>query len=413
MNENIDVPQYFLCPISLQIMKDPVTTVTGITYDRESIEHWLLTAEEVTCPATNQPLPRDSDLTPNHMLRRLIQAWCIANAKNGIDQIPTPKTPLQRSTVLNLIRKLKNPVMYVDSLKKMDELANENEKNRKCMAEAGSAKAMVSFVLKYFKEGKSTGLEEALRILHLTWNLSINENQQLVEDNLALVEALTWILKRANLENSVITKTQALTVLTKVIEVATPSLLERLNPGCIEEMIKTLHCNKLKTSQQAVKSALQILIRMCQVGTNQMKIIEAGTVFELVEAELDQNLESKKITELIFTLLAHLCSCADGRAQFLKHPAGIAMVSKRLLRISPATDDGGLHIFALITKFSATREVLLEMLRVGGVSKICMMIQADCADDLKRKAREILRLHSNVWRNSPCIQVYLLTRYAR
>ncbi|KAL2506954.1 plant U-box 24 [Forsythia ovata] len=413
MDENIEVPQYFLCPISLQIMKDPVTTVTGITYDRENIEHWLLTAEDVTCPATNQPLPRDSDLTPNHMLRRLIQAWCVVNAKNGIDRIPTPKTPLHKSTVVNLIRKLKNPVMYIDSLKKMDELANENEKNRKCMAEAGSARAMVLFVLKCFKEGKTTGLEEALRILHLTWNPSIIENQQLVQDNLDLVESLTWILKSTKIENNVVTKTQALIVLKKVIEVATPSLLNRLNPDFVKEMVNILQCNKLKTSQPAVKSTLQILIQMCPLGTNRMKIVEAGAVFELVETELDQNHESKKITELIFTLLAHLCSCADGRAQFLKHPAGIAMVTKRLLRISHATDDGGLHIFALISRFSATNEVLVEMLRVGGVSKICMLIQADCADDLKKKAREILRLHSNVWRNSPCIQVYLLTRYAR
>ncbi|CAA2956985.1 E3 ubiquitin-protein ligase PUB24-like [Olea europaea var. sylvestris] len=413
MDENIEVPQYFLCPISLQIMKDPVTTVTGITYDRQTIEHWLSTAEDATCPATNQPLPRDSDLTPNHMLRRLIQAWCIANAKNGIDQIPTPKSPLHKSTVLNLIRKLKNPVMYVDSLKKMDELANEDEKNRKCMAKAGSAKAMVLFVLKCFKEGKTTGLEEALRILHLTWNSHTDENQQLVDNNLALSEALTWILKSTNIEVNVITKTQALVVLTKVIEAATRSFLERLNPDFVKEMVKILQSNKLKTSQQAVKSTLQILIQICPVGRNRMKIIEAGAVFVLVETELDQSLKSKKITELIFTLLAHLCSCADGRAQFLKHPAGIAMVSKRLLRVSNATDDGGLHIFASISRFSATNEVLVEMLRVGGVSKICMVIQADCADDLKKKAREILRLHSSVWRNSPCIQVYLLTRYAR
>ncbi|KAJ4967126.1 hypothetical protein NE237_018975 [Protea cynaroides] len=33
--DEVDVPSYFLCPISLQIMKDPVTVSSGITYDRE------------------------------------------------------------------------------------------------------------------------------------------------------------------------------------------------------------------------------------------------------------------------------------------------------------------------------------------------------------------------------------------
>ncbi|KAI9107682.1 hypothetical protein K1719_021345 [Acacia pycnantha] len=93
--EEIEVPQYFVCPISLQIMKDPVTALTGITYDRESIEQWLLKAKEHKCPVTKQPLPRGSDLTPNHTLRRLIQAWCSENAALGVDRIPTPKSSHQ------------------------------------------------------------------------------------------------------------------------------------------------------------------------------------------------------------------------------------------------------------------------------------------------------------------------------
>jgi hypothetical protein len=44
MNE-IEIPPYFLCPISFQIMKAPVSTVTGITYDRENIEKWLMKAK--------------------------------------------------------------------------------------------------------------------------------------------------------------------------------------------------------------------------------------------------------------------------------------------------------------------------------------------------------------------------------
>ncbi|KAK8707478.1 hypothetical protein V6N13_058538 [Hibiscus sabdariffa] len=94
MDDN-EIPQYFICPISLQIMKDPVTAVTGITYDRESIEKWLKTAKDITCPVTKQVLPSGSDLTPNHTLRRLIQAWCTANASEAIDKVPTPEISSQ------------------------------------------------------------------------------------------------------------------------------------------------------------------------------------------------------------------------------------------------------------------------------------------------------------------------------
>ncbi|GAY32906.1 hypothetical protein CUMW_004710 [Citrus unshiu] len=73
-HQDIEIPEYFICPISLQIMKDPVTAITGITYDRESIEHWLFQGNNnAECPVTKQPLPKDSDLTPNHTLRRLVR----------------------------------------------------------------------------------------------------------------------------------------------------------------------------------------------------------------------------------------------------------------------------------------------------------------------------------------------------
>ncbi|KAL2540970.1 plant U-box 24 [Abeliophyllum distichum] len=411
--DGIEIPQYFLCPISLQIMKDPVTTVTGITYDRESIEQWLLAAAaqpSTTCPVTKQPLHKNSDLTPNHMLRRLIQAWCIANGNRGIDRIPSPKSPISKSNVVKLIRDLENPVLFINSLKKMDELASENENNRKCMAEIGAAKAMVTFILRCFREGNTTGLAEALRILRLTWNPT-PENKQLLKDSFDFFQSITWILKTENDQNDQTLKTQAVLVLKMITEIASSSVLERLKPDFFKELINIL---RKTSSQQAIKSVLQTLVEICPLGRNRMKIVEAGAVFHLIEMELSGHLQEKKsTTELIFCLLAQLCSCADGRAQLLKHAGGIGMVSKRLLRVSAATDDKSLNILALISRFSATREVLMEMLSVGAVSKICMVIQADCADYLQKKAREILRLHSNVWSNSPCIQVYLMTRYPR
>ncbi|KAE8683675.1 BEL1-like homeodomain protein 1-like isoform X1 [Hibiscus syriacus] len=196
--------------------------------------------------------------------------------------------------------------------------------------------------------------------------------------------------------------------LKRVIEASNTRLLEKLNPEFVKQMLRVL---KLKISQQATKSALQNLIQICILGRNKSKIVEANTIFELVELELEK--PEKSISELIFNLLAHLCSCAEGRAEFLRHAGSIAMVAKRILRVSPATDDQAVCILSFISKNAATKEVLLEMLRVGAVTKLCMVIQADCPTYLKQKARGVLRLHSNLWSDSPCIAVYLLTRYQR
>ncbi|KAI4338306.1 hypothetical protein L6164_016648 [Bauhinia variegata] len=67
-------PQEFLCPISFEIMEDPVVIATGITYERKNIEKWLFVKKKKTCPATGQEL-KNFDLTPNDLLKRIISSW--------------------------------------------------------------------------------------------------------------------------------------------------------------------------------------------------------------------------------------------------------------------------------------------------------------------------------------------------
>ncbi|MED6137768.1 hypothetical protein PIB30_068089 [Stylosanthes scabra] len=411
----IEIPEYFLCPISLQMMKEPVTAITGITYERESIEQWLMKAKDCVCPVTKQPLPRSSQyLTPNHTLRRLIQAWSDANIINGgggvHEQVPANPIPALEKVhyVEKLVKDLKVPRRNERALEKLHGFAMESERNRTCIAEAGVANAMVMLINQSFKQGKTMMcLEEALTILHVTWNIPCRTNMKaLVGENLDFINSLTWIL---NNNNNVKIVNQAMPLLKLTIENTNPTILGNLNFEFFKEMVRVL--GKRAISQQALKSTLQILMETCPVGKNRKRIAESGAITELIELELEK--PEKNFSELIFNLLAHLCSCAEGREMFLKHAAAIAMVSKRILRVSSATDDRAVHILLMIGKYSGSNDIVLEMLRVGAVSKLCMVMQADCASYLKEKAREILRLHSKVWSNSPCIQVYLLTRYQR
>ena len=55
-------PDEFLCPISYEVMTDPVILEDGHTYDRTSIEAWL--ARSDMSPMTNQYL-RNKTLNPN------------------------------------------------------------------------------------------------------------------------------------------------------------------------------------------------------------------------------------------------------------------------------------------------------------------------------------------------------------
>jgi hypothetical protein len=62
----------FRCPISMEIMTDPVFATDGHTYERAEMERWLQT--HTTSPLTNEVLPGKT-LIPNHNLRSQIREY--------------------------------------------------------------------------------------------------------------------------------------------------------------------------------------------------------------------------------------------------------------------------------------------------------------------------------------------------
>jgi hypothetical protein len=64
-----EVNPVFICPITQDVMDDPVTAKDGYTYDRRAITEWL--RNKSTSPMTNAPLP-SKELLPNHPLRSAI-----------------------------------------------------------------------------------------------------------------------------------------------------------------------------------------------------------------------------------------------------------------------------------------------------------------------------------------------------
>jgi len=68
------LPRGFLCPISMELMTQPVVSPTGITYDRQSLTGWI--EEHHSDPATQAPLKMDN-VYPNLALRDMIQEWLV------------------------------------------------------------------------------------------------------------------------------------------------------------------------------------------------------------------------------------------------------------------------------------------------------------------------------------------------
>ncbi|CAN8257483.1 unnamed protein product [Cochlearia groenlandica] len=69
-----NIPSDFRCPITLELMRNPVVVATGQTYDRDSIQLWIQSGHN-TCPKTGQVL-KHTNLITNCALKNLIVMWC-------------------------------------------------------------------------------------------------------------------------------------------------------------------------------------------------------------------------------------------------------------------------------------------------------------------------------------------------
>ncbi|KAF9621716.1 hypothetical protein IFM89_027414 [Coptis chinensis] len=67
-------PKDYICPITSQLLSDPVTLETGQTYERKAIQEWLQRGN-TTCPITRQPLSANALPKTNYVLKRLITSW--------------------------------------------------------------------------------------------------------------------------------------------------------------------------------------------------------------------------------------------------------------------------------------------------------------------------------------------------
>ncbi|KAI7739781.1 hypothetical protein M8C21_033866 [Ambrosia artemisiifolia] len=79
----VPIPPDFCCPLSLELMTDPVIVASGQTYEREYIRDWIDLGLTV-CPKTMQSLVH-TNLIPNYTVKALIASWCDSNNVKNVN----------------------------------------------------------------------------------------------------------------------------------------------------------------------------------------------------------------------------------------------------------------------------------------------------------------------------------------
>ncbi|CAA7406652.1 unnamed protein product [Spirodela intermedia] len=391
----MDVPLLFKCPISMELMQDPVTIFTGVTYERKYIERWFFTYKKKTCPATMQPL-ENLDLTPNHTLHRLISSWSNTASHDGAST-SAPPVPLPRGELASILAAVESGPFQVSSLKKLQSAIAAEEAQME-FVELGGIEVVGAVILQILAVDAGDfaafrACEEALAALY---HLPLSDQSSVTFlSKPECIESMIIMLQRGSAE----ARLHAITILQKVAERSRDWTL-LLGDQDREFFRSLLELLSDDIAAKASAAALEVLINLFVASKkSRLKAVELGAVHLFLELLPES---TRQRCEKLLFLLTMLCERPEGRSAFAEHAMGIPAVSKKILRVSDVATKLAVKILWLMGTFHPTEKVLDDMLLFGSVGKLLILLQFDSHGSTREKVMDITRLHSPKWRQHPC-----------
>lgn len=381
--QQVQVPSFFLCPITYEIMADPVTLDTGMTYDRASIEEWLENGHN-TCPSTNRIL-LSHNLIPNLTLQRAIRNWCAAN-----------RTSSNLETVTKLLDAIDHCTddmgAFYASAKELYTVAEESGRTRRTMREAGAVVVLTqaltrldTAVVRTFRDRNwQKGLEYAVATIAM-----LHPSDEEDKKTLALPGMVT-ILAALLATGSTTAKINAAKVMYSVLGEDRDARLKTLvgnHWGAMKGLLTLIRDDGL--SAKEIRLGLRCLLALSTPMWNRVMAINERAVHSLVE--LIPRAEKRSV-EYVFAILEVLANCAEGREAITKHPFAIPRIVEYLHGISnPATEYAVGTLYSVIS-LGSNRSVINTALQAGAFTTLLMLLPSDCSQRCKSKARDTLKL---------------------
>ncbi|KAK8507969.1 hypothetical protein V6N13_055436 [Hibiscus sabdariffa] len=413
-NENgemeLTIPRDFRCPISLDLMNDPVTLSSGITYDRESIEKWI-EAGNFTCPLTNQVLTSLEPI-PNHVTRRKIQDWCVENRSHGIERIPTPRVPISSVDASEIISKIDVARRNQDRercralVAKLKSLAKESERNKQCIANNGAGSALSEAFAAFSVASLSSFddniavLEEILSALITMFPLDGEAKGYL--GSAPAMHCLIWFLSSGDLSrrrNSVL----ALKELVSSMEDQrkTLNLLSEIE-SAIEALFKLIKTPICPTSTKASLTIIYHMITSSSTSSSTRqkqvtKLVNLGIVPLMLETLVDAE---RAMCERALGVLDGIVDSERGREMACDNALTMPVLVKKILRVSNTATEFSVSILHKLCKEEQREDggVLVEALQVGAFQKLLLLLQLGCVEKTKERVSELLKM-LNLHRN--------------
>lgn len=297
-SKSLLIPHEFLCPISLEIMADPVIIATGQTYERDSIQKWLNSGHR-TCPKTGQKL-NHSTVAPNFALRNLIQQWCEKNnydlpKKEVCDDPDIASSPLAEE-VSSLIQTLysSHVEMQRDAVIRIRMLSKESPDSRILIANSGGIPPLVCLL-------SCTDSETQQHIVTALLNLSLDEANKRLIAREGAIPVIIQVLRNGT-EEAKENSAAALFSLSILDE-------NKVLVGCSNGIPPLVDLLRTGTSR-GKKDAATALFSLVLNQANRSRAIKAGVIPPLLHLLEDKTLD---MVDEALSILLLIASHPEGR----------------------------------------------------------------------------------------------------
>ncbi|XP_065850090.1 U-box domain-containing protein 21-like [Euphorbia lathyris] len=411
--DEIAIPQHFRCPITLDLMKDPVILLTGITYDRESIDKWVEDGN-FTCPVTNQVLS-SFDQIPNHFIRKMIQDWCVQNRSYGVQRIPTPRIPVTAFQVSDVVHRIRVATEIGDYkrckelVKKMNNWSKESERNKKCIVENGGGLvlsiAFESFIKSSMESCSCTDLLEEI-LSALIWVFPIGAEGESRLGSETCLRSMLWILQNGNLSAI----QNAVHVVKQLVSLDQSYVNKLANiEGVVEALIELI---KKPICPSATKASLMVIFYMISPSQVSDKMattfVEMGLISVVIEILVDGD---KSISDKALGVLDHICDSKQGREKAYEN----ALIMPVLFHKISGSDLASQYSVSILWKLCKNNDTIIMaealQLKVDAFQKLLILLQLSCPDTTKDKAKHLLKLLNFYRANSLCFDSSMDFRY--
>ncbi|XP_040377035.1 U-box domain-containing protein 27 [Oryza brachyantha] len=402
----VKVPTFFRCPISLDVMRSPVSLCTGVTYDRASIQRWI-DSGNATCPATMLPLP-STDLVPNLTLRRLIALWASTAAPSSSSSSPAPSAvgPTPAAAEAELLRQVAAPGMDpCPALRKLaaflsDDDVDEFDKN--ALVRAGGAAETVATVLRR-RRGKDAGVEAveaAVRVLAViaASDCIDEENRRrvaapLAADAASSVASLARVMRGGS---GLEARVDAARLVESLLRNATPAVkaavaeLEEL----VAELVRLVGPVDEKGSldRQAVEAGLSCLAAIAGTRRARSEMVRLGAVPAVVRVLASDAAGSH--AQAALRVLESAVGCAEGRAAVCEQAqAAIPAVVSKMMKGGMGGAEAAVSVlWAVCHRYKDRRAVDAAAASKGGLTKLLLLMQSGCSPAARQMASELLKM---------------------